>query len=108
DTTPGARGAAEASGTHGRPPAPPLLKPVALEINASGRSLEQLLAAGEIDALIGSRKPPMLAGGDRIARLFPHYRAVEREFYLRTKIFPIMHLIAIRRELHAQHPWISP
>ena len=107
DTIRWVQGAVETSGSHGRPHAPPLLKPVALEINASGRSLEQLLAAGEIDALIGSRKPPMLAGGDRIARLFPHYRAVEREFYLRTKIFPIMHLIAIRRELHAQHPWIS-
>jgi len=107
DTIRWVQGAVEKGGSHGSPHAPPLLKPVAIEVNASGRSLEELLAAGEIDALIGSRKPPMLGRSPNIARLFPDFRAIEREFYLRTRIFPIMHLIAIRRELYEQHPWIA-
>jgi 4,5-dihydroxyphthalate decarboxylase len=107
DTIRWVQGAVEHGGTHGKPHAPPLLKPVALEANASGRSLEELLAAGEIDALVGSRKPPTLGQSPEIARLFPDFRAIERAFHLRTKIFPIMHLVAIRRELYDQHPWIA-
>jgi 4,5-dihydroxyphthalate decarboxylase len=107
DTIRWVQGAVEKTGSHGMPHAPPLLKPVALEANTSGQSLEHLLADGEIDALIGSRKPPMLGHSPGIARLFPDYRAIERELYRGSKIFPIMHLIAIRRELYAQHPWIA-
>jgi 4,5-dihydroxyphthalate decarboxylase len=101
------QGAVEKGGSHGSPHAPPLLKPVPVEINSTGKSLEELLAAAEIDALIGSRKPPMLGRNPDIARLFPDFRAIEREFWLRTRIFPIMHLIAIRRELYQQHSWIA-
>ena len=50
-------GAVEQAGSHGRPHAPPLLQPVHIERNAGRRSLGALLARGEIDALIGSRKP---------------------------------------------------
>jgi 4,5-dihydroxyphthalate decarboxylase len=107
DTIRWIEGAVEKSGSHGSPHAPPLLAPAAVEVNASGRSLEQLLAAGEIDALIGSRKPPTLGRGPEIGRLFPDFRAVEREYWLRTRIFPIMHLVAIRRVLYEQHPWIA-
>jgi 4,5-dihydroxyphthalate decarboxylase len=84
-----------------------LLEPVPIEINASGKSLEELLAAGEIDALIGSRKPPMLGRSPEIARLFADFRAIERAFWRQTGIFPIMHLIALRRETYEQHPWIA-
>jgi 4,5-dihydroxyphthalate decarboxylase len=107
DTIRWVHGAVEKGGSHGHPHAPPLLEPVPIEINTTGRSLEELLAAGEIDALIGSRKPPLLGRSPEIVRLFPDFRAIEREFYLRTRIFPIMHLIAIRRELCEQHPWIA-
>jgi 4,5-dihydroxyphthalate decarboxylase len=107
DTIRWVQGAVEKGGSHGRPHAPPLLKPVPIEINSSGKSLEELLTAGEIDALIGSRKPPMLGRSPDIARLFADFRAIEREFWLRTKIFPIMHTIAIRREPYQQHPWIA-
>jgi len=100
-------GAVETGGRHGRPHAPPLLEPVAIEANTTGRSLEELLAAGDIDALIGSRKPPTLGRSPTIARLFPDHRAIEREFYRRTRIFPIMHLIAIRREIYERQPWIA-
>lgn len=107
DTIQWVEGAVERSGGHGRPHAPPLLRPAPIEANTSGQSLEQLLAAGTIDALIGSRKPPILGRSPEVARLFPDFRAIERAFYLRTKIFPIMHLVAIRRELYEQHPWVA-
>jgi 4,5-dihydroxyphthalate decarboxylase len=101
------QGAVEKSGTHGRPHAPPLLRPVAIEQNQSGAPLAELLARGEIDALIGSRKPESLGRPGDVARLFPDYRRLERSLYETTKIFPIMHLIAMRRELQARHPWIA-
>jgi 4,5-dihydroxyphthalate decarboxylase len=101
------QGAVEQAGTHGRPHAPPLLQPVALEQNTSGAPLATLLARGAIDALIGSRKPENLGRDPDVARLFPDHRARERELYQDTKIFPIMHLIVMRRELHDRHPWLA-
>jgi len=101
------QGAVEDAGTHGRPHAPVLLQTVNIEQNHSGLSLATLLAKGEIDVLIGSRKPEILGRHGDIARLFPNYRALERELYEKTRIFPIMHLIALRRELHEGHRWLA-
>jgi len=101
------QGAVEKSGSHGKPHAPPLRRPARIEQNASGEPLGALLARGEIDALIGSRKPDELGRHPDVARLFPDYRALERELYQQHKIFPIMHLVAIRRELYERHRWIA-
>ena len=101
------QGAVEQAGSHGKPQAPPLLRPVAMEQNSSGEPLSTLLARGEIDALIGSRKPENFGRHPDIARLFPDYRALERELYQNSKIFPIMHLIAMRRDLYERHPWLA-
>ncbi|HEY7299039.1 MAG TPA: hypothetical protein VH684_14115 [Xanthobacteraceae bacterium] len=101
------QGAVNDAGTHGKPHAPPLLREVALEQNTSGTSLAGLLAKGEIDALIGSRKPETLGRNSHVVRLFADHRAIEREFYRETKIFPIMHLIVIRRELCERYPWLA-
>jgi 4,5-dihydroxyphthalate decarboxylase len=101
------QGAVEKTGTHGKPHAPALLRPVDIEQNASGEPLGALLARGEIDALIGSRKPDELGRHPDVARLLPDHRALERELYRATKIFPIMHLIAIRRELYERDRWIA-
>jgi 4,5-dihydroxyphthalate decarboxylase len=101
------QGAVEKSGTHGKPKLPPLLKEVNIEVNESALSLGELLACGEIDALIGSRRPETLGRHPDVARLFPNYRDVERDFYRQTKIFPIMHLVAVRREVYERNPWIA-
>ena len=61
------------------------------------------LSAGRVDALIGS----MVAEGPGIRRLFPRYWEVEADYYRRTRIFPIMHLLALRREVYEQHPWVA-
>ena len=101
------QGAIDTGGTHGRPHAPPLLKRIEIEQNQSGEALSDLLARGAIDALIGSRKPQSFGRDRNVTRLFPDYRARERELYETTKIFPIMHLIAMRRELYERHPWVA-
>src|SRR5262249_22284295 len=98
------QGAVHSAGQHGNPSAPPLLKSPNIIVNQSGRSLDELLDAGEIDALIGTRVPSCYRRNPDIVRLFPNYPEVEREFYRRTGIYPIMHLVAMRREIHDRHP----
>jgi 4,5-dihydroxyphthalate decarboxylase len=100
------QGAVEEAGTHGKPHAPALLRPVEIEQNHSGTSLATLLERGEIDALIGSRKPELLGRGD-VVRLFPDYRKQERALWESARIFPIMHLVAMRRELYERHKWLA-
>ena len=101
------QGAVEKTGTHGRPHTLAPLKPVNIEQNNSSHSLGELLVKGEIDALIGSRQPDELGRCADIARLFPNYRSVEREFYTQTNIFPVMHLVAIRRDIYEKNSWIA-
>src|SRR5213078_5412301 len=74
-------GAVDKAGGHGNPHAPPLLKAVAIERNTDDMPLGTLLARGEIDALIGSRKPDTFGRDGNVVRLFPNYRALERELY---------------------------
>lgn len=101
------QGSVEQSGAHGVPNAPPLLRPVRIEQNSTGKSLSQMLADGEIDAYLGSRKPDGVGSDARIGRLFTDYREHERRFWQTRRIFPIMHLIAMRRVLHERHPWLA-
>jgi 4,5-dihydroxyphthalate decarboxylase len=97
-------GAINSAGAHGSPTVPPMLKPVAIESNASGKSLSELLAAGEIAAIIGANLPDSLKTSPDVGRLFPDYREVEKSYYRKTRIFPIMHLVAIRRRFYEAHP----
>jgi len=61
-----------------------------------------MLEAGEIDALISVDVPQaVLDGSPKMARLFPDYMRVEREYYRRAGIFSMMHVVAIRKELMA-------
>ncbi|MEU0468353.1 MULTISPECIES: PhnD/SsuA/transferrin family substrate-binding protein [unclassified Amycolatopsis] len=70
---------------------------------AHGHTLGAMLEAGEIDALISVDVPQtLLDGSPRVARLFPDYPTVERNYYRRTGIFPPMHVIAVRKELADQ------
>lgn len=70
------------------------------------RTLGQLLAAGELDAFVGARRPAGAESGAAVRRLFPDFRRVERDYYQRTGIFPIMHTVVIKEELTRAHPWL--
>src|SRR5271166_2327824 len=70
-------------------------------------SLSAMLASGEIEAAISARAPEGFAPGGEIVRLFPDFRAEEERLFKTTGIFPIMHLITIRRAVFEQHPWIA-
>ena len=72
-----------------------------------GTDLGKMLEEGQIDALISADIPRcILEKSPKVARLFSDYQATERTYYQRTGIFPIMHTVAVRKELALQHPEI--
>jgi 4,5-dihydroxyphthalate decarboxylase len=80
---------------------------VRLEARPS-RTLSEMLISGEIDAMITARPPRCFGEGARgVCRLFPNYRAEEERYFAKTGIFPIMHVIAVKRRLYEDHPWIA-
>jgi 4,5-dihydroxyphthalate decarboxylase len=101
------QGALNQAGAHGDPSAPAPLKHVDIEQNKTGKSLSDLLNEGAIDAIAGTNMPNCYGVNPDVARLFPNYREVEQDYFKRTRIFPIMHLIAIRRELYEKHPFVA-
>jgi 4,5-dihydroxyphthalate decarboxylase len=101
------QGAINYGKSHGEPSVPPLAKPATIVNSTGGVSLSDLLDRGEIDALIGTDLPKCMKTNPAIQRLWPNYREVEREYYQKTKIFPIMHVIVIRKSLYEKHPFIA-
>lgn len=103
------QGAVEKPGTHGDPPAPPqLLKPIEIAPNTSDKSLSQMLADGDIDAVLGSRMPDSVrTDPDRVGHLFPNFRDEEKRYYQEHRIHPIMHTVVIRKEIYEQHKWVA-
>lgn len=72
----------------------------------AGKNLSQMLADGQLDAIFSATKPSSF---DRktVTHLFPNFKEVEAEYYRRTKIFPIMHVIALKRSVYDANPWIA-
>jgi 4,5-dihydroxyphthalate decarboxylase len=86
---------------------PKLSKPVNIELDRTGKSLSDLLAAGEIDATLGALVPDSFGRHPDVQRVFPDFREAEKTYYRKTRIFPIMHLIAMRREVHEKYPFVA-
>ncbi len=101
------QGAINSAGAHGNPTVLPLVRPVPIEINNSGRSLSDLLEGRQLDAIIGTSLPEAIRHNPDIGRLFPDFVELEKDYYKRTGIYPIMHLIAIRREIYERYPFVA-
>jgi 4,5-dihydroxyphthalate decarboxylase len=73
-----------------------------------GRSLNDMLRDGSVDAVMSARPPAAFLSGDpAIARLIPDSREAEASYYAKTGIYPIMHTLALRREIVDAHPWVA-
>jgi 4,5-dihydroxyphthalate decarboxylase len=80
---------------------------VRLESAPADTTLSQLLERGDIDGIVGPRAPSSFEQGDsRVAWLFADPTRTAAEYFRKTRIFPIMHVIGIRRELAEQQPWL--
>jgi len=85
--------------------APPGLRIV---MKKSPKSLSDMLADGDIPAMISPTIPrPFTLGDKRIARLFPDYKTIEIDYFRATGIFPIMHVTTIRQEIVDKYPWVT-
>lgn len=74
----------------------------------SGRYLNEMLESGEISAIISAEAPETLgADGSGVRRLFPDYEEVEKSYFQRTGIFPIMHTVVLKAEVYERHPWAA-
>jgi 4,5-dihydroxyphthalate decarboxylase len=81
---------------------------IRLDFLSGRQTLEQMFEAGELDALLSLYIPKLfLEGRPNIARLFPNYKEVEQDYYRRTRIFPIMHTVVLREDVHRAHPWAA-
>ena len=81
---------------------------IRLETIAEDKTLSNMLDSGEIDAIFSPRTPSCIARkSPNVRLLFEDYEPKEREYYQRTRIFPIMHTVVIRREVYEKNPWVA-
>jgi 4,5-dihydroxyphthalate decarboxylase len=92
---------------HGAPSTIPLVRPVKLELYTDAVSLNDRLESGDIAGIISSGLPKSLKTNPNVVRLFPDYHAQEKDYYRRTRIFPIMHVVVMKRGLYEQHPFVA-
>jgi 4,5-dihydroxyphthalate decarboxylase len=72
------------------------------------KSLSEMLASGQIDCALIARPPDcFLAGHPDVGRLFPNFLEMEEEHYSQSKVYPIMHVIAVKRDIIDAHPWVA-
>ena len=94
----------------GRPEKIPVSLPPQFRVQPIGpaQTLSAMIASGEIDAMYTARAPSTYTDGSGpVRRLFPSFAEVERAYYLKTRIFPIMHTVVIRRDIYEQNRWIA-
>ncbi|KAF9877041.1 hypothetical protein CkaCkLH20_05307 [Colletotrichum karsti] len=72
-----------------------------------GQNLSQMLEDGELDAIFSASKPSSVGRSAHCTYLFPDFKSVEAEYYEKTKIFPIMHVVAIKRDVYEANPWVA-
>jgi 4,5-dihydroxyphthalate decarboxylase len=84
------------------------LKPgVRAQVIPADQSIDAMLERGELDAVLPAVPASFRRGSPHVARLFPDFRAVEEDYFRRTRIFPIMHVLVVRREIYEKYPWVA-
>ena len=93
-----------------RPLIPLQLPPdIRLDFLVGEDTLEAMMEAGRLDALFSVYIPTIFRNGSpSIARLWPNFKEEEAAYFHRTGIFPVMHIVAIREDVHREHPWVAP
>ncbi len=80
---------------------------IPITVGPEGVDESELLVSGKVDAVLSAKEPQAyIDGHPLVTRLFPVYKKVEREYFRKTGIFPIMHVVAIRQDVAKQHPWL--
>jgi ABC-type nitrate/sulfonate/bicarbonate transport system substrate-binding protein len=81
---------------------------VTINTIGAGQTLDKMLQDGAIDALFSAWIPPsMRAGSPKIGRLFTDFETVERGYFTRHHVFPIMHTVVIKRSVYRENPWVA-
>jgi 4,5-dihydroxyphthalate decarboxylase len=80
---------------------------VTIEPIPAGETLAAMLGDGRIDAFQGPRVPSSFVPGGSVRRLFADPVAAEKQYFAETGIFPIMHVVALRRDVYEKHPWVA-
>jgi 4,5-dihydroxyphthalate decarboxylase len=94
----------------GRPEKAPIGLPdrICVQRIPADRTLSGMLADGRIDALYTPRMPgPFVRRDPRVRRLFPDVIATEQAYYAATGLFPIMHVVVVRRDVYEAYPWVA-
>ncbi len=80
---------------------------VPIQFGPEGKDESEMLVAGEVDAVFSAKEPQAyIDGNPKVARLFSDYRNIERAYFTKTGIFPIMHAVAIRQDVVGKNPWL--
>ena len=80
---------------------------VSINMGPAGKDESDLLVSGDVDAVFHAGEPrAYIEGHPGVGRLFPDYRSVERAYFSKTGIFPIMHAVAIKKSLVEKNPWL--
>jgi 4,5-dihydroxyphthalate decarboxylase len=93
----------------GRGERTPLQLPAGVDLQAipADKTLSKMLADGELDAVFSARELSCyVKGAPHVGLMFPNFREIETDYYRRTKIFPIMHLVGIKKSLVERFPWL--
>jgi 4,5-dihydroxyphthalate decarboxylase len=76
--------------------------------SVADRTLNEMIESGAIDAMISPRMPScFIQGSRRVRRLFPDYKQVEIDYFRKTGLFPIMHVIVIHKTIYERHRWVA-
>lgn len=83
--------------------------PAGVRLESIGdRTLNEMIDSGEIDAMMSPRMPIcFVKGSPRVRRLFPNYRQTEMDYFKKTGLFPIMHVIVIKRSIYEKDRWVA-